>query len=240
VTPAAGRQPTRAGGTRAPPTGHRFTSSDVVRQVEVLDAEHLQRGVLDEEHEAALGGAKAVPERELDGARHGLLRRGALPHGGHLLETAHHVVVEQRLALVLAAPAVGHQPALVQRHQHARAAWALHAAAQGARERRLQRRGVRPLERDLRARTRSGQVVVASRNHAHQSTLYSDSDTPASTGELVTADLNRCWLPIQRKHRSGDHETLYSNSIGNIQFFFVLVLKFAEQLAKQFVFYVHS
>jgi hypothetical protein len=176
VTPAAGRQPTR--NARAP---HRVTSSDVVRQVEVLDAEHLQRGVLDEEHEAALGGAKAVPERELDGARHGLLRRGALPHGGHLLEAAHHVVVEQRLALVLAAPAVGHQPALVQRHQHARAAWALHAAAQGARERRLQCCGARPLERDLRARIRSGQVV-ASRNHAHQSTVTVTPQAPSVYG----------------------------------------------------------
>lgn len=114
----------------------------------MLDAEHLQRGVLDEEDDAALGGAEAVPESELDGPGHGLLRRGAIPHRRHLLQAAHHVVVQQRLALVLAAPAVRHQPALVQRHQHARAA-ALHAAPQGARERRLQRRRVRPLERHL-------------------------------------------------------------------------------------------
>ena len=130
----------------------------------MLDAEHLQRGVLDEEDDAALGGAEAVPERELDGPGDRLLRRGALPHGGHLLQAAHHVVVQQRLALVLAAPAVGHQPALVQRRQHARAAVALHAAAQGAREGRLQRRRARPLERHLHARTPIGsgiQVVIS-------------------------------------------------------------------------------
>jgi hypothetical protein len=118
----------------------------------VLDAEHLQRGVLDEEHEPALGGAEPVPERELHRPGHGFLRRRALPHRRHLLQPAHHVVVQQRLALVLAAPAVRHQPALVQPHQHVGAAAALDLAAQGPREGRLKGRRVRALERHLQGR----------------------------------------------------------------------------------------
>jgi hypothetical protein len=61
--------------------------------------EHLQRGALDEENDAALGGAEAVPERELQGPGDCLPRRGALPHGGHLLQAAHHVVNWEPLAL---------------------------------------------------------------------------------------------------------------------------------------------
>jgi hypothetical protein len=73
--------------------------SDIVGEVEALDAEHLQRGALDEENDAALGSAEAVPERELHGPGDRLPRRGALPHGGHLLQAAHHVVNWEPLAL---------------------------------------------------------------------------------------------------------------------------------------------
>lgn len=125
-----------------------YITSDGLRDLEVLDAEDVERGILDEEDEAALGRVEAVPEGELDGAGEVLLGGGVLD-GEELHHAADDVVVGEDLPLVLSLGAVRHQPVLVQRHHHVRTA-PVHLVPQRPREEHLE--GVRRRLRERRLR----------------------------------------------------------------------------------------